>query len=533
MKRCLLILLLLINVGLASAFSSDGCCSCRSTSNSFIYIRPPFQISSPERLAHFRDDRVEKRDDGWFGAFQIVPFGGKAVNTENLSTFWGPSCNRTLTVNEDITASGTDILANHLNIYTLAGNFQSKVSFNFDHAYAGVGFYYQQEIYHTHTGRALWVSIAVPVEHVSNRININEVILNNGGGVLPGPVSDTPLTFGCDQCATCLDSSTLPIPRPSSVTAAFAQPGWCFGKINSCRSMSKTAVADVELRGALQIANNEHSHMESWAGVTIPTGNADDGRYVFEPVVGYNKHFIAFVGSTFGVHVYENEADTLRVYSEFDFNVQYFFAHNEVRAADIQNIPWSRYMQFYNSETQAGLAFDATDASVKATLQTPGINLMTQVFEVKPGFARTFNVAWDILWRCFEVEAGYNFYCKQAECVKFAQPFPSDIALKVIGGEMIGGAGETNAFQFINAMPNPLFCFDSFTAYEDSVVSASQVQLPALPAALTHTLYLSVAYDTNCGDYPLFVSLGGSYEFPPDNTSMNRWMIFGKFGMSF
>jgi len=80
--------------------------------------------------------------------------------------------------------------------------------------------------------------------------------------------------------------------------------------------MSKTALSNVEVRAALQIANNEHSHMESWAGVNIPTGNTPQSFYVFEPIVGDNHHFNAFVGSSFGVHVYESEYYGLSVYSE-------------------------------------------------------------------------------------------------------------------------------------------------------------------------------------------------------------------------
>ena len=442
-----------------------------------------------------------------------------------------------LIVNEDLTAVGTDILANQLNIYTNHSNFSSRVSFDFKHTYAGVGFYWQQEVYHTHSGRAIWFSIALPVMHVRNQVTITETILNNGGGTLGGTVASTVEPLG-NGCATCIQSSTLPIPRAADVTAAFAQPGWCYGRINSGQSMSKTALSNVELRAALQVANNEHSHMESWLGVNIPTGNTPQGINVFEPVVGDNHHWAAFLGSSFGVHVYENEKWDLVIFSEFDFNIQYFFAHNEVRSFDLIDRPWSRYMQYYSSVAQATTASNSVDPVIGLTLHTPGINLLTQSLNVKPGYARTFNVAWDLLWKKFELEVGYNFYARQAECINSGCNLPQGLALKHIGplsesGSVGDGITDPGQFIFNNFIEANSGYSLTGPGYQALTSADFDLDSAAAPALLSHTFYASLAYDVDCYCYPVFVSVGGSYEFAPDNTGVEKWMAFGKVGVSF
>ena len=92
--RKLMIGLLVIASMLSLQIQAD--CNCRVVSQSFVSIRPPFQVSSPERLAHFRDDRVEAKEDGWWGAVQVVPLGGQTTKGDDIATYWGPDCNKTL-----------------------------------------------------------------------------------------------------------------------------------------------------------------------------------------------------------------------------------------------------------------------------------------------------------------------------------------------------------------------------------------------------------------------------------------------------
>jgi len=160
--------------------------------------------------------------------------------------------------------------------------------------------------------------------------------------------------------------------------------------------------------------------------------------------------------------------------------------------------------------------------------------------KVKPGFARTFNAAWDLLWKSFELEVGYNFYARQAECIVSGCNLPQGIALKSVApdafaGSQVAGEGTTNPGQFINNNFYPAssgYALNS-EGYQTLMFSDFDLDSAAAPALLSHTIYGSLAYDWSLCNYPVFASLGGSYEFAPDNTGVEKWMIFGKVGVSF
>jgi hypothetical protein len=136
---------------------------------------------------------------------------------------------------------------------------------------------------------------------------------------------------------------------------------------------------------------------------------------------------------------------------------------------------------------------------------------------------------------CFNGEVGYNFWARQAECIKLDCAFPTGAAIKDEGGQ-----GFTDPYQQINfrdtiqvvtpnnppggAAPN----------YTQSIITQDQLDLnsAAHPCALSHIVYGYLGYDFDwCR--PAFVGVGGSYEFGPDNNAMDRWMVWGKIGVSF
>ena len=55
----------------------------------------------------------------------------------------------------------------------------------------------------------------------------------------------------------------------------------------------------------------------------------------------------------------------------------------------------------------------------------------------------------------------------------------------------------------------------------------------ANPAAMTNMIYGTIGWNFDwCA--PMFVGVGGSYEFTPvKNTALNRWTVWGKWGVSF
>lgn len=513
-------------------------CSCRAQSQSFFSIRPVYTINSPEYLAHNRDFYKEFGDSYCYpGTVQLTPLGGQSTHNDAIAKFFLPFCSNTLHVTEQQLAT-TDILASQLNIYTTAGTFDSTVEFHPRHSYAGLGINYQQKIYERCNGKGIWISISGPILSVHNRIELVENIANNGGGALT-VTSPAPVAAGCpancpNPCnPNCNLDPAQALPPVDSVVAAFSQPGWCFGRIdNSGNAHHRTTkIGDITLRIGYETVNRQDCHLDSFFGVIIPTGNTPEAINLFEPIVGHNHHWGIVLGSTFGLEIWQSCSGNTTVYGEFDFSISDFFARRERRSFDLKYKPWSRYMQFYKNVTQAQLAANSIDPVYALTLHTPGIDILTQDLKVKPGYYRTFNSAFIIDHCCFELELGYNFFARQAECLKLDCDFPTGTALKAID---LGG-GATGKFQTINNDFSGNCTGTPVANYANNVITVEDLNLEsaAHPATLTHTFYASLAYRFEQCGYPMFAAVGGSYEFPPDNVGLNRWMAWGKFGVAF
>ena len=189
-------------------------------------------------------------------------------------------------------------------------------------------------------------------------------------------------------------------------------------------------------------------------------------------------------------------------------------------------------MQFYRNQAQAALAAASLDPIYSLSLHTPGIDILTQDLKVKPGFYRAFNGALIVDRNCYELEIGYNFFARQAECLKLDCAFPEGVALKAIN---LGG-GATGRFQTINSDFGNNCLGSPVTDYADNIITPADLDLEsaAHPAILSHTIYGSVAYKfETCRGFPLFIGAGASYEFATDNAGLNRWMAWGKLGIAF
>ena len=552
MKKLLLLLSIVCLQGLqrieagtcpGASCSAEHSCDCKATSHTFFSIRPVFTIGSPEYLVHNRDNyKTINRENGYDSccgflgqALQVTVFGGQSTHDEGLGRFFMPFCSTTLNVDEAAISGVTDVLANQLNIYSVNANFSSIVEFHFRHSFVGVGINYQQRFYERCDGHGFWFSISGPILQVRNRVTINENITNNGGG----GVASAALTPVASSCPTtcpnscnpdCVLDPTQSLPPVDSVVAAFSQPGWCFGRIDN-KTHKKTGVGDVTLRVGYETVKRDDCHLDSFVGVLIPTGNTPKAINVFEPIVGHNHHWAVVFGSTFGLEIWHDSCGDFTVSGEFDFNITTFFERQERRSFDLRYKPWSRYMQFYKDVAQATLA-STSPAPASIILHTPGIDILTQDLKVKPGYYRMFNAACIVDTRCFEIEVGYNFFARQAECLRLGCPFPTGAALKNIAT----GLGETAPYAMINTDFGANCAGSPLVNYANNVITEADIDLEsaAHPATLTHTVYGSLAYEWDgCCGYPMFVALGGSYEFPPDNVGLNRWMAWGKFGVAF
>ena len=516
------------------ALVADDCTDI--SGHTFFWVRPQFQSGSPERLVLWGDRITAKRSV--CGMIQLVPFGGKSINRSDLGKFflpWG-SCDldvEYVPLNRENGLFTPGALSQYFGIYPVdmpdpltgvdRSIFKSNICVNPYQTVAGLGLTWRQYLWTLpDCENHLWFEISSPIEQVKNTVCLTETLSKD----------NTKLITTVSGCQLGL---------PQNMTEAFKQASWCYGKIDNGACMTKVGLADLEFKVGYEWLNHDCCFFESYAGVLFPTGNTPTARYMFEPILGHNKHYGVLFGTSgiFEFRSCENDCDFALA---IDYNGLYLQEAVERRSFDLVNRPWSRYMQVYLNHDQAIFAHNINNLTEQKIFGTPGINVFTKEMIVEPGLANTLNTALIYHQRCFEAEVGYNFYVRDAETVRLACCWQEGPALKDISQ----GAGYTNVYQTINnfiisetpcdQQPLPAVPFAGIDAtYDNNLIRAKDLDLrsAAHPAFLTNTIYGSLGWHKDCCKYPLFLGIGGSYEMTNSNFALDRWLVWGKFGWTF
>jgi len=504
--------MLLLSMGTQLYANNDSSCDCNPYSRSYLATKPYFMSASPERVSAFRDERIHARENGRGMGLQLAVFGAKSRNEENLAHYFSSNCSTCMQVREQIAEEfnrTTDLLAQHFNIFTQNGDFSSKIGFAPQQSAIGLGFEFRQGFWRNEEkNRGFFYDISTALVRVKNDMNLCERIINNGGG--PNPDADEHVV--------------------ANMTEAFRQSEWCFGKI--CGAQSKTGLSDIEVKAGYEWLQHKPYHLESYLGIIIPTGNKAEAKYLFEPIVGNGRHFGVTFGSAVGFQIWEDVEKDRLLRVEYAIHTEYLFGNTQKRMFDLNNKPWSRYMEVYANKEQAQQAADL-GGQLGANLATPGINVFTRDAKVTPGIAHTHNTAFVLTCKGFQGEAGYNYFARTADCVKLACGFPTTIALKDKLGD-----GQTNPVRNItgNSLLNDAALAQPLDNYDQNVIRAEDIDLNsgAQPCYVINTLYAALGYRWDTWRYPFFVNGGGSYEWTSNsNAALDRWIVWAKCGFSF
>ena len=492
-------------------------------SQSFFSIRPNFQSAMPARVSLFRNELLDECQ-GFGGALEVVVYGGKTTKEgrHKLARFFlPPGCttnklrvreyNPARELNPANTDDGTplkDLEARHFNIRTINETFSSSISITPEQSVIGVGLAYKQTITAKVDGSpAFWFGFTFPIERVMNRMNLCETIEDDGGGPR-------------DEIG--LDNS----PRVGSMVEGLSQCSWDYGKILQGKC-TETGIADIELKLGYNTFTCETCGLISYATLVIPAGTKVRSETLFEPIVGNNNHFGFSLGTSFAYDVWCKGPYNVRMC--LDNNTRYLFSNHQIRSFDLIGKPWGRYQETYNTSEQAA----AADRSSNQNSGTSGINVLTQCVRVSPHLSGSYNTAICISRQgnCTSIllEGGYNLFVRQGEVLDLeCSNKVARSSLKAINGE-----GNTTIARTIkDNFPQSEFPLDErYAALSNCDID---IESASMPATISSTIYGSLGYrwEQEC---PLFVALGGSYEFSTSdlNAAPDRWLLWGKFGVTF
>lgn len=504
------------------------------TSKTHFSPRPQFQSASPEFISGCRYDKNVAKKSSWGGHFQAVLFGGASAKSDDLGTYFMPFGSPSAKVSEVtidplVSDPSQTLHAQNFNILTqrasgsgLVGmrdeinlntenTFKSTISLHPREWSVGLGLSYQH-LFNKKSNHPWWLSISTPILHVENDVRVQEVITNDGGGVIiPNPANTQPL-FG-------------------TMKDALHQDAWLYGKIDN-HAHHKTGFGDIETKLGFIVAQTESIVFDLSLGFIIPTSNKQKNHFMFEPQLGNGQHVGLLGGGTFSVILCEDDAAHWSFSYEAAVNAQYLFENTQKRSFDLINKPWSRYLEMYASKAQADLA-DIAAGPANGLISTPGINILTQDMKVEPGFNVTWNNAFVLNCSSWEFEAGYNLHARESESVKLKNQWVESAAIKAANGDgRINPSRDITANKSLHVIGNiksPMF-------YDQFKIKATDLDLnsAAHPSVVSHTVYGAAGYRWTTCKWPFGVTYGGSYEFPSDgNKSLSRWTMWLKADISF
>lgn len=491
----------------------------------FLTLRQRFEINLPERMNMFRE-RMDDRKDGRGGAFQFVGFYGQTSNAPDIARYFSPNDKDYIIIGEDtsnVSINRTrDINAFHLGILTSpldqaatqAGfthlTFESILTFCPQQKTYGFGFTYQHRL-----PNHFWVDVSAPIIGVKNNMNPKEHILNPGGEDIPTGYFGSALE-ALSPCNTDLH----------------------YGHITT-RTLKKTRLAFIELRGGRDIIWEGPCKIGGFLGLLIPTGNKPCSYFLFEPIVGNNQHFEAMIGSYGNFEVMRDKNDrTLNAL--YNITTRYLFSNDQIRSFDLRGKPWSRYMKVWKNNNNGE---ELSAGNWQSNLDYL-INYSTLCACVKPYAAFDISVGLNYKRENLMLEFGYNAYGRKAEDIYFTHAISGDIGLPALKWYLDGNLSPATDSKA--TVSTPLFKIEP--GYSDQVINPSATnQNPAYisittddldpysashPACLAYLVYGSMGYNWPDLKLPAFINGGISYEFSHDNTFIKRWVAWLKVGIS-
>lgn len=431
------------------------------------------------------------------------------------------------------------------------------------------------------------LSLGNPTGTPAGQVDFKAVNANGHGYISTSKATVTPVGslqeayLGYVNEGTPLRSTGFPVDvagdkaasAPATVAEAFNQASWKYGKIGCEQKI--TRLADIELSiGRLWTCGDCAS--TTWElGVVIPTGNKPCADYVAPAVVGNNQHAGIRMGSTTSIMLSEN--DDSSTWFRMDVDSRYLFRNTQKRSFDLKNKEWSRYMMVWESkDAYSSAVTNFMVSTVDENLNvfapqrgyTPGINVFTTDFYVKPQFQGRLNSAVVMCGERFKAELGWNVHARTRECVELACAWEAkpafadssyiaglglnnnrtifnDSQTTVVNGVDSLTRGWTMANQPLVAVTaavgtvTPASTQDANVAafvaqYDNFAITDADINYDSVstPGSISHTPYLTLGYAFDY-DWAPVVAVGASYEFTANNRSLNQWMVWGKFECAF
>jgi len=417
--------------------------------------------------------------------------------------------------------------------------FVSTITPTLKRSHWGIGATWQQSL--SEGNKGFWLELSTALQRASLHMNLNEVV-TDALVLVPYDTETNSDALAWSSSWEDAGAGAGNIEAPTTITEAFAQDAWLYGRLDGAQSV--TRLADIELKLGYQFICEDNVSSNGFVGMIIPTGNKAESLFLAEPIVGNGFHFGLMIGSTQQIQWDAGEETRWTLRSDGAF--RYLFQNTQVRSFDtVTNGQWSRYMMVwpsYADEQASGELLTTEGSNLRG--YTPGINVFTQEVNVTPRAQARMNQAITLEHGAFKAEFGWNMLVRQAEEISLVNAWVDDQVAFVDASN-----NTTSLFNITRTIYNDSYqstpvtngaiggtgiANDSQLQYQAASVKAADLNLnsAASPAAFTNTPYLAIGYAFNEEKSSCF-SAGVSYEMSATNGYINDWTLWGKFAFTF
>lgn len=352
--------------------------------HSFMYTKPAYyDIAMEQALWH----DIEFNKKGRTGAgLQAIPFFQKSMSLDKNTRYFLMNDKTELLVAGDETPQRgyRDIRAEWVN---LPSTFTGILSLNPTQQQVGCLFEYNQDLkswVDIRFLRDMYILILMPVTSVTNHIHLTQTNVTN-------------------------PSETF----PHDIIEAFNQPTWHYSRIDNCQK-KKVGVSEITVKLGTSYLSEDFFQLNYYSVLTIPTGNKQDGKTMFEPVNGNNHHVGIGAGITIQAPL-NRDTTTIAWCGFIDLESVILIRNKQFRTYDLCDKPLSRFLSMN------------TLGTAEPSINQPGVNYMTQRITAKPFNLVDFALGWRIHASAFEAEIGYGIWGHPTERTNLKQPAPSNI----------------------------------------------------------------------------------------------------------
>lgn len=461
------------------------------TNKTFLATRPDGVNSYLERIT-LQSMTASKAEDSFGGIFQATAFYNESLRPDDIAKYFyfgnksGSGLNR-----DTLRLSIPDHLAAGVPGSPLENAADTNVKLNPTIRSYGLMMTYYQDLEKILPG--LYFNIRVPIVQVETDL----------GAIATGGNSDTLkkyLNGTLDQRSANIDD---------------ARESLRYTKLSGKRQA--LGIADIDLRMGYAFLQNSRGSLGLNVGLTVPTGNQADGKYLFDAIYGNSNHWGFGAGIEGRYQFWTGDNANVSIHGHSDY--RQLFTNTERRTLGIKGLDWGQYR----------IASSPVGDS-KTTQSFPAANVLTQSVDVTPGSQLDNVIGLTLNYGGLTVDFGYNLYYRDRDSLKLRDSWNDTKYVyantPAAANVTFGGGGAPGATLSTDVGLQAA----GFAKLTNDTIDFDAARTPI---QITNKVMGGVGYVFQEWEYPLMLGFGANYDVPADNAAVRSWGFYLKTGIAF